>query len=109
MSAKRKSKNRRVKASPRSKPNANAVAPVAAGIRSARPNSDVWRAVAPIRPETTLRALNARDRASIRTQARAEFWDNPHASGIVRLFTLYVVGTGPRLRFRGADRYLACF
>ncbi|MGI6400834.1 MAG: phage portal protein [Thermoguttaceae bacterium] len=56
--------------------------------------------------ETTLRALNARTRSSIRQQAREEFENNPHAAGIAKLFGLYVVGVGPRLRFKGFDRRL---
>ncbi|MBR4753000.1 MAG: phage portal protein [Thermoguttaceae bacterium] len=56
--------------------------------------------------ETTLRAQNAQTRARLRSQARLEFENNPHAAGIARLFGLYVVGVGPRLRFKGFCKHL---
>lgn len=54
---------------------------------------------------TTLQALTPEKRDSYRTQARLEYTDNQHAGGIARLFGLYVVGTGPRLKFKGAARF----
>lgn len=78
---------------------------VAAAYQAATPNSDSLRAYIQSLPqETTLRALSARNRASVRRQARTEFENNPHAAGIARLFGLYVVGVGPRLLFKGFDR-----
>lgn len=54
---------------------------------------------------TTLNALPEWKRANYRTQARLEFTDNQHAGGIARLFGLYVVGTGPRLKFKGFQKW----
>jgi len=54
---------------------------------------------------TTLNATNRWKRESYRTQARLEFTDNQHAGGIARLFGLYVVGTGPRLKFKGFQKW----
>lgn len=54
---------------------------------------------------TTLQTLTPQKRDSYRTQARLEYTDNQHAGGIARLFGLYVVGTGPRLKFKGAARF----
>lgn len=54
---------------------------------------------------TTLQTLTPFKRDSYRTQARLEYTDNQHAGGIARLFGLYVVGTGPRLKFKGAARF----
>ncbi|MBQ2790614.1 MAG: hypothetical protein IJE97_13340, partial [Thermoguttaceae bacterium] len=81
-------------------------APVAAGYEAARPNSDVASVFARSFPQTTLAAQTAPTRSSLRTQARQEYLNNPRAAGIARLFGLYVVGTGPRLKFRGWDAYL---
>lgn len=68
---------------------------------AARPTSDTARAFDAARlPETPLQLGNATDRASLRNQARYEYQNNPHASGIARLFSLYVCGAGPRLRWR---------
>ncbi len=54
---------------------------------------------------TTLNVLPEWKRSNYRTQARLEFTDNQHAGGIARLFALYVVGTGPRLKFKGFKKY----
>lgn len=54
---------------------------------------------------TTLRVLSRWKRENYRTQARLEFTDNQHAGGIARLFGLYVVGTGPRLKFKGFPKW----
>ena len=72
---------------------------------SARPTSDTWQAFATARHETTLQAQNRWSRESIRTQARQELESNQHAGGIARLFGLYVVGVGPRLKFKGFPKY----
>lgn len=55
---------------------------------------------------TTLHAANEWKRNSYRTQARLEYTDNQHAGGIARLFGLYVVGTGPRLKFKGFPKWM---
>lgn len=81
-------------------------AAVRAGYEAARPNSDVASVFARSFPQTTLAAQTAPTRSSLRTQARQEYLNNPRAAGIARLFGLYVVGTGPRLKFRGWDAYL---
>ena len=99
-------KKRRRATAKRAKENKTA-APIAATYQAARPTSDTLRAWLQATPqETTLRALNARTRSALRSQARTEFENNPHAAGIARLFGLYVVGVGPRLRFKGFDRRL---
>lgn len=54
---------------------------------------------------TTMHVANRWKRESYRTQARQEFTDNQHAGGIARLFGLYVVGTGPRLKFKGFQKW----
>ena len=54
---------------------------------------------------TTLHVANRWKRESYRTQARLEFTDNQHAGGIARLFGLYVVGVGPRLKFKGYQKW----
>ena len=54
---------------------------------------------------TTLDVASRWKRESYRTQARLEFTDNQHAGGIARLFGLYVVGTGPRLKFKGFQKW----
>lgn len=54
---------------------------------------------------TTLNVTNRWKRESYRTQSRLEFTDNSFAGGIARLFGLYVVGTGPRLKFKGFKKW----
>lgn len=78
---------------------------VAAAYGAARPTSDTWKAFATARRETTLQAQNRWTRESLRTQARQELETNQHAGGIARLFGLYVVGVGPRLKFKGFPKY----
>lgn len=85
---------------------ASAARRVRASYEAARPNSDVASVFARSAPQTTLAAQTAPTRSSLRTQARQEYLNNPRAAGIVRLFELYIVGVGPRLKFRGRDAYL---
>jgi hypothetical protein len=73
---------------------------------AARPTADVWKQFASARHETTLQAQSHWTRDSLRRQARQEFETNQHAGGIARLFGLYVVGVGPRLKFKGFPKYL---
>ena len=78
-----------------------------AGYQAARPSTDTLRSWLQSFPkETTLQAQTPQTRADLRSQARYEFENNPHAAGIARIFGLYVVGVGPRLRFKGHCRYL---
>ena len=78
---------------------------VVASYSAAKPTRDTWRAFATARHETTLQAQSRWTRESLRTQARQELETNPHAGGIARLFGLYVVGVGPRLKFKGFPKY----
>lgn len=85
---------------------------VGKGVRSyrsaygaARPSSDTWKQFAASRPETTMQAQNRYSRDSLRRQARYELGTNQHAGGIARLFGLYVVGIGPRLKFKGFPKH----
>lgn len=79
------------------------------GVRSsygaARPTADTMKQFLQARRETTLQAQSHWTRESLRTQARLELETNQHAGGIARLFGLYVVGTGPRLKFKGFPKY----
>lgn len=81
---------------------------VRARYAAARPNSDTARQFLDARPryETPLQVGNATDRATLRHLARYEFQNNAHAAGIARLFALYVCGVGPRLRWRGWEKWL---
>lgn len=102
-----KKQKKRAAKKARAKKNRSGSAPIAAAYRAAQPSSDTLRSFLQSLPqETTLRAQNAQTRASLRRQARLEFENNPHAAGIARLFGLYVVGVGPRLRFKGFCSYL---
>jgi len=74
-----------------------------AALNNAKPNSDTFRNFQNLDKQTTAQVLNNQDVSSIRSQARNEFLNNPHASGIARLFGLYVVGVGPRLKFLGYE------
>ena len=78
---------------------------VVASYSAAKPTRDTWRAFATARRETTLQAQSRWTRESLRTLARQELETNPHAGGIARLFGLYVVGVGPRLKFKGFPKY----
>ena len=79
---------------------------VVASYDAARPNSDTARTYArAIIPETPLQVGNPRDRQALRQQARDMAQNSPHAAGIANLFSLYVVGTGPRLRFVGFEKW----
>ena len=81
---------------------------VAASYVAARPDQDTARAfIRGARPETPWQVGNARDRATLRAQARDMAQNNPHAAGIPNLFGLYVVGNGPRLRFLGFEKWRA--
>lgn len=73
----------------------------------ARPSFDTFKPwlESYINKGTPLQVLNHWKRDSYRTQARLEFTDNQHAGGIARLFALYVVGVGPRLKFKGWPKY----
>ena len=94
--------------SPRSRAN---VAPRGGSFRSefgqALPTSDTFLQYAEAWRwnGTSLNVANRWKRESYRTQARLEFTDNQHAGGIARLFGLYVVGTGPRLKFKGYPKW----
>ena len=77
-----------------------------AAYKNARPTSDTLRQFLSARRETALQALPPQTRESLLTQARAESVDNQHAGGIARLFGLYVIGTGPRLKFKGFPKHL---
>lgn len=71
-----------------------------AGLNVARTSSDTLHHWAFVRPETAAGAVKARDRAEVRTKAREEYLNNPYAAGFADTFALYLVGTGPRLRFK---------
>lgn len=72
---------------------------------AARPTSDTWKQFASARRETTLQAQGRAAREALRTQARQELETNQHAGGVARLFGLYVIGVGPRLKFKGYPKY----
>lgn len=77
-----------------------------ASYAAARPNSDTARSWARgVIPETPMQALTPQARADIRQQARDMAQNSPHAAGIANLFALYVVGTAPRLRFIGFEKW----
>ena len=80
---------------------------VAARLDAAFPDSDVARLWATATLfGTQFQATTPFEREAARALARNEFLNNPHAAGIARLFSLYVVGVGPRLRFEGFEKYL---
>lgn len=72
---------------------------------AARPTADTMKQWLSARRQTTLQAQSRWTRESLRTQARQEYETNQHAGGIARLFGLYVVGIGPRLKFKGFPKY----
>lgn len=72
-----------------------------AGLNVAKHSSDTWQHWAFARPETPASAVRPKDRAEARTKAREEYLNNPYAAGFADTFALYLVGTGPRLRFKG--------
>lgn len=79
---------------------------VVAGYAAARPTSDTIRTfVRSALPETPLQVGSPNVRASLRDQARDMAQNSPHAAGIANLFALYVVGTAPRLRFVGYEKW----
>ena len=72
----------------------------AARYENARPNSDTAREFQRSAfPQPPLQLANPVDRASFRRQARQCCESGPHAGSMARLFALYVVGAGARLRF----------
>lgn len=73
-----------------------------AGLNAAKYSTDTWQHWAFTRPETPAAAVRPKDRTEARTKAREEYLNNPYAAGFADTFALYLVGTGPRLRFRGA-------
>ena len=78
----------------------------AARYENARPNSDTAREFQRSAfPQTPLQLANPVDRASLRRQARQCCESGPHAGSMARLFALYVVGAGARLRFLGFEKY----
>lgn len=78
----------------------------AARYENARPNSDTAREFQRSAfPQTPLQLANPIDRASLRRQARQCCESGPHAGSMARLFALYVVGAGARLRFLGFEKY----
>lgn len=85
------------------KPRKKAPAPrkMNAGLNTSQYSSDTWQHWAFTRPETPASAVRPRDRAEARTKAREEYLNNPYAAGFADTFALYIVGTGPRLRFKG--------
>ena len=76
------------------------------GLRNAFPNSDTIGGFAGAVPETTAMTLRPQTRDAVRALARDKFLNIAHAAGIPRLFALYVVGEGPRLKFVGFEKYL---
>lgn len=84
----------------------NAKRAARAAYNHATPTSDNWRQFAQSYPQTSLNVLPRWTRESLQRQARTEYEDNQHAGGIARLFSTYVVGTGPRLKFKGFPRYM---
>ena len=79
---------------------------VLSGLRNAFPNSDTVGGFAGVVPETTAMTLRPQTRDAVRDLARDKFLNVAHAAGIPRLFALYVVGEGPRLKFLGFEKYL---
>lgn len=74
-----------------------------AGLNAARPSYDTINHWMFSRPETPAGAVTQRDRSTVRTKAREELLNNPYAAGFADTFALYIVGTGPRLRFKGFE------
>ena len=72
-----------------------------AAYNAAKPTTETFKQFLQATKETTLQVSTGWRRESLRTQAREEALDNPHAGGLARLFALYVVGVGPRLKFKG--------
>ncbi len=75
---------------------------VRAGLNVAKRSSDTWHHWAFARQETPAGVVRPKDRAEARTKAREEYLNNPYAAGFADTFALYLVGTGPRLRFKGS-------
>ena len=106
MGRKAKAKKARAKAKAKAKSAAQSNKPAfRAAYNAARPTADNLKQFLSARHETTLQAQSRSTRDSLRTQARQELGTNQHAGGIARLFGLYVVGTGPRLKFKGFPKY----
>lgn len=57
-------------------------------------------------PETARQTCRPENRDEALVKARAEYLNNPYGSGFPQTFALYVVGTGPLLRFRGFEKFL---
>lgn len=74
-----------------------------AGLNVSKHSADTAGHWAFVKPETAAGAVKHRDRAEARTKAREEFLNNPYAAGFADTFALYLVGTGPRLRFKGYE------
>lgn len=108
MSKKTRKKNARRVKKTAAKPSANAARNpnVLAGLRNAFPNSDTYGGFVGAMPETTAMTLRPQTRDAVRALARDKFLNAAHAAGIPRLFALYVVGEGPRLKFCGYEKYL---
>lgn len=78
----------------------------AARYENARPTSDTARPFArAATQQTPLQLANPLDRAMLRQQARQCCENGAHAGQMARLFGLYVVGAGPRLRFLGYEKW----
>ena len=112
----KKSRKNRARRAQKRQAAANAAVPVAtagtaprnvlSGLRNAFPTSDTIGGFAGAYPETTAMALRPQTRDAVRDLARDKFLNVAHAAGIPRLFALYVVGEGPRLKFLGFEKYL---
>lgn len=112
----KKSRKNRARRAQKRQAAAPAVVPVAtaetasrnvlSGLRNAFPTSDTIGGFAGAYPETTAMTLRPQTRDAVRDLARDKFLNVAHAAGIPRLFALYVVGEGPRLKFLGFEKYL---
>lgn len=77
-----------------------------AGLNVARRSADTANHWFFARPETPAAAVKPKNRADARTKAREEYLNNPYAAGFADTFALYIIGTGPRLRFVGFEKRL---
>lgn len=101
MTKKRKTRKNQNRPAPR--PAGSAPSRMDAGLNVARRSDDTANHWLFARPETPAAAVRPRDRAEARTKAREEYLNNPYGAGFAETFALYLIGSGPRLRFTGYE------
>lgn len=80
-----------------------------AGLNAAKLSADTWQHWWGVRNETPLSIVKPHDRETVNAKAVEEFLNNEVVIGFVDVFKLYVVGTGPQLRFNSNHREINKF